>query len=163
MPHLHSPAERIPATHPWRIMPRLTDVGRVLDRYHLPELITTISCLAFLLLGLDMLRDPVSYAARPTFAEAVGPDGWAAPQVWAVLLIAPCVATLLSLAARRRDVFWPLFAVTAWLCAWSVALAKGADDPDAVSSALIVYTLLATILAAITLVYMREGRARGER
>ena len=143
---------------PRRIRARARDVGRALDRSHVPETFTAILCVGLTLLGLDMLRDPVSYSERATFHVAVGPDGWAHPALWGVLLILPCVATLLVLAARRRDVYWPLAGVAAWLTAWSVAIVLGADNPDSVASAVIAYGTLGTFATILALVYQREGR-----
>ena len=143
---------------PHRIRARARDVGRALDRSHVPETFTAILCVGLTLLGLDMLRDPTSYSERATFHVAVGPDGWAHPALWGVLLILPCVATLLVLAARRRDVYWPLAGVALWLTAWSTAIVLGADNPDSVASAVIAYGTLGTFATILALVYQREGR-----
>ena len=143
---------------PRRIRARARDFGRALDRSHVPETFTAILCVGMTLLGLDMLRDPASYAERPTFNVAVGPDGWAQPQLWGVLLILPCVATLLALVARRRDVYWPLAGVALWLTAWSTAIVLGANNPDSVASAVIAYGTLTAFATILALVYQREGR-----
>ena len=143
---------------PRRIRARARDVGRALDRSHVPETFTAILCAGLTLLGLDMLRDPASYVERATFHVAVGPDGWAQPGLWGALLILPCVATLLALAARRRDVYWPLAGVAGWLTAWSTAIVLGAANPDSVASAVIAYGTLTTFATLLALVYQREGR-----
>lgn len=133
-------------------------LATALDRHHVPETLTAVLSVGLTLLGLDMLRDPTSYAERATFHVAVGPDGWAQPGLWGVLLILPCVATLLVLAARRRDVYWPLAGVALWLTAWSTAIVLGADNPDSVASAVIAYGILGTLVTILALVYQREGR-----
>lgn len=143
---------------PRRLRARARDVGRALDRSHVPETFTAILCVGLTLLGLDMLRDPTSYSERATFDVAVGPDGWAQPGLWGVLLVLPCVATLLALAARRRDVYWPLAGVALWLTAWSIAIVLGAANPDAVASAVIAYGTLGAFATLLALVYQREGR-----
>ena len=56
---------------PHRIRARARDVGRALDRSHVPETFTAILCVGLTLLGLDMLRDPTSYSERATFHVAV--------------------------------------------------------------------------------------------
>lgn len=141
--------------------PSLSVLTRTLDRHRVPETVTVIVCVGLIALGADMVADPISYALRPSFSVAVGPDGWAHPRVWGLTLIAPCVGTILSLVVHRRDVYWPLTAVTGWLTCWSVALALGTPDPQSVRSAAIIYSTLSLLTGVLSLVYMREGRTQG--
>lgn len=129
-------------------------LATALDRHHVPETLTALMCVGLSVLAIDMMAAPETYD-RPSFAVAVS---WAQPAVWGVALLAPCVATLAALAARRRDVYWLLWCIVVWLTAWSAAAHLSAADPAAVRSASIIYTLVTCISAILAGVYAREGR-----
>lgn len=129
-------------------------VAKILDRHYVPEAVTLILCLGLGALALDLFTAPETYY-RPTFHVAME---WASPQVWGVTLLMPVLATMAALAARRRDLFWPLTAMLLWVTTWSTAVHLSAADPDAVRSAAIIYTTVSLVTALMALVYMRESR-----
>lgn len=132
-------------------------VGTWFSRSRVPEVVTSLICLGLLALSLTLILDADRYVATPTFADALGPDGLAAPEVWGILLAAPCTATLLSLAAHRRDVYWPLFAIVGWMTAFSFFIAKSVGDAKSVSSPVTIYVTISVVLAVLAIMYAREG------
>ncbi|WP_191564965.1 hypothetical protein [Janibacter melonis] len=130
-------------------------VFHVLDRHHVPELISGVICAGLVVLGTTMLATPGEYFSTRSFRVAFE---WATPQAWGVTLIAACTTTLISLALRRRDVYWPITFVVLWLCAWCTALGRAVPDPNTVPSGTVVYTTLGLVLALIAISCAREGR-----
>lgn len=146
-------------TRPGReaILPKIARLTEWMNRSHIPETATIIICGGLALLAGSLIVSPDQYVIRATFAVALGPDGWASPIIWGWALLLPALATIASIATGRRDVFWPLLAVISWVTAWSYALALGVRDPDAVSSATIIYSMISLLLALLAAMYVREG------
>ena len=126
-------------------------------RSRVPEAITSLICLGLLVLSATMILDADRYMASPTFHDALGPGGVATPEVWGVLLSIPCAATLLSLLARRRDVYWPLAAIVAWMTAFSYFVAKSANNDGSVSSPVTIYVTLSLVLTLLAIMYAGES------
>lgn len=153
----------MPDTRPGReaILPKIEKLTTWLNRSHIPETVTIIVCAGLAVVGGSLIASPDQYTARATFAVALGAGGWASPAVWGWALLLPTAATVGALATGRRDVFWPLLAVVAWVTAWSYALAlSDISNPDAVSSATIVYSTLSFLLATLAAMYIKEGGKR---
>lgn len=129
-------------------------VAEVLDRHHVPELLTGVICLGLGVLGATMLITPDEYGSNASFRVAFE---WATPQAWGATLIGFCVVTLMALGLKRRDIYWPLLFIVGWLTTWCVALASAVLEPGTVPSGTVVYTLLNAVVAILGLSYMRES------
>ena len=127
----------------------------VLTRHHVPEALAWTLCIGSTLLGVVFILDRTDIAAVPSWEPAFDVAG---PAVWGALLIVPSIATMLSLAARRRDVWWPMLAITTWYTAWSVAGVWAVPDPRTIATGIVAYGMLLALSAILTLSYMTEGR-----
>lgn len=161
-----SQSEELPRDYDWRekmtrAAQTMTGARRVIDawfsRSYVPEVVTSLLCLGLLGLAISMIVDGDTYEGVPSFQAAMGPDGLAVPEAWGALLAAPCIATLLSLLARRRDVYWPLAAIVVWMTAFSYFAGQSSTDADTVNSAVIIYSTISLVLTMLAIMYAKEG------
>lgn len=125
-------------------------------RSHVPEWLTTGLCIASILLGLVLVVEPdvVHSASFRRNMDA------ARPQVWGLSLIVPSAITLLALAARRRDVWWPLATLAGWYAAWTVGSVLSQTEPRAVGTAAVIYGLAVWFAAILSWLYYAESQGR---
>lgn len=135
---------------------RVSQATRALRRPHIAETVTAILCLISVVFGVVLVSDRDVPGAH-SFESALDR---ASPGFWAVLLIAPAIATTLSLAAHRRDVYWPLGGVTLWWTAWTLFAAVDAPDDNTVGTAAALGFGMCVLTGAMTAMYQGESHER---
>ncbi|MGB5930749.1 MAG: hypothetical protein WBH03_21380 [Cyclobacteriaceae bacterium] len=122
------------------------------ERYR--ETITVILSLGTIGLGLVMILDPAAFY-KDSFAVAVA---WMPPPTWGCLFAFIAAALLATIAGGRRDAYWPAMGLTFTYSAWSAAALKSAAEPEAVLSAVVIYSTLSLAFAVTALSYWHETR-----